>query len=100
MKNTRQKKTENSGKYFKCATDGRVLAKLVDGRLVYAHKVTTNSYEALQSWQEYESLKSASEKLGAPMPQNVGCPILEKKHAPINWSKFRGGYYIPFSTLE
>ena len=91
---------KNTAKYTKSATDGRVFAKAVAGKLLYAHKITTNSLEALQTWKEYESLQAASKALGAPIPKIVGCPILNKKHSPINWSKFKGGYYIPFSALD
>lgn len=87
-------------KFSKSAKDGRVFAKVINGRLLYAHKINTNSLQGLDSWQEFSSLEEASKKLGAPLPQNSGCNVLDKRHLPINWSKFKGGYYIPFSTLE
>ncbi|MDE6614438.1 MAG: hypothetical protein K2K24_02910 [Clostridia bacterium] len=87
-------------KFSISATDGEVFAKVVNGKLLYAHKVNTNTLEGLDSWQKFSSLEEASKALGVPIPQNVGGPILDKKHLPINWSKFKGGYYIPFRTLE
>ena len=87
-------------KFSKSAQDGEVFAKVVDGKLLYAHKINTNTLQGLDSWKKYSSLQKACEDLGVPVPENVGCPILDKRHSPINWSKFKGGYYIPFSTLE
>ena len=94
------KKYDSGAKFTKCASDGRVFAKVVDGRLLYAHKINTNSFESLDSWKEYATVEEASKLLGVPAPKNAGCPILNKKHSPINWSKYKGGYYIPFSTLD
>ncbi|MDE7079909.1 MAG: hypothetical protein K2O95_07335 [Clostridia bacterium] len=87
-------------KFSKSAVDGEVFAKVVDGKLLYAHKISTNTLHSLDTWQRFPSLEEAAKALGAPMPKNVGCPVLDKTHRPINWSKFKGGYYIPFSTLD
>lgn len=86
--------------YTKTAGEGRVFAKAVKGRLLYAHKVSSNTQEGLDTWIEYPTIEEAAKILGTPVPEQRGVIILDKKHKPIDWSKFKGGYYIPFSTIE
>ncbi len=87
-------------RYFsKTAAVGKVYAKTVNGKLLYAHKVNSNTAEGLDSWLEYESIERAAAALGVPIPENVGCRIVDREHQPIDWSRFEGGYYVPFSTL-
>ncbi|MDE6361360.1 MAG: hypothetical protein K2N53_01885 [Clostridia bacterium] len=81
--------------FFRYTVNGRVLAKVVDGRLLCAHRVTTNTKAGIDSWQEFASIEEASKSLGVPPPKNFGCPIIDAEHPRIDWSTYRGGYYIP-----
>ena len=84
--------------FFRYTINGRVLAKVVDGKLLCGHRVITNTKQGIDSWQEFASVEEASKVLGAPMPKHFGCPIIDKDHPRIDWSTFRGGYYIPKSN--
>ena len=83
--------------FFRYTVNGRVLAKAVDGKLLCAHRVITNTKAGMDTWQEFASVDAASKALGVPPPKYFGCPIIDKQHPPIDWSTFRGGYYIPKS---
>lgn len=83
--------------FFRYTVNGHVLAKVVDGKLLCAHRVITNTQAGMDTWQEFKSVEEASKKLGVPMPKYFGCPIIDKDHPRIDWSTFRGGYYIPKS---
>ena len=83
--------------FFRYTVNGRVLAKIVDGSLLCAHRVITNTKQGMDTWQEYPSVEEASKALGVPPPKYFGCPIIDKYHPPIDWSKFKGGYYLPKS---
>ena len=83
--------------FFRYTVNGRVLAKVVDGKLLCGHRVITNTQAGMDTWQEFGSVEEASEKLGVPMPAHFGCPIINEDNPRIDWSTFRGGYYIPKS---
>ena len=83
--------------FFRSTVNGRVLAKVVDGKLLCGHRVITNTQKGMDSWQEFASVEEASKSLGVPMPQHLGCPIINKDNPPIDWATFRGGYYLPKS---
>ena len=83
--------------FFRYTVNGRVLAKVVNGRLLCGHRVITNTQAGMDTWQEFASIEEASRVLGAPPPKYFGCPIIDKDHPRIDWSTFRGGYYIPKS---
>ena len=80
--------------FFRYTVNGRVLAKVVDGKLLCGHRVITNTQAGMDTWQEFGSVKEASEKLGVPMPKYFGCPIINEDNPRIDWSTFKGGYYI------
>ncbi|MDE6372363.1 MAG: hypothetical protein K2L61_02355 [Clostridia bacterium] len=80
--------------FFKSTVNGRVLAKVVEGRLLCAHRVITNTLIGINSWQEFDSIEDASKSLGVPPPEHFGCPIIDDNHPPINWATYKGGYYI------
>ena len=83
--------------FFRYTVNGRVLAKVDRGVLLCAHRVITNTQAGMDTWQEFGSVAEASECLGVPMPKYFGCPIIDDDHPRIDWSKFKGGYFIPKS---
>ena len=80
--------------FFRYTVNGRVLAKVVDGKLLCGHRVITNTQAGMDTWQEFPSVEAASKALGVSMPEHFGCPIIDKYHPRIDWATFRGGYYI------
>ena len=78
---------------FRSTVNGRVLAKVVDGKLLCGHRVITNTQEGMNTWQEFGSVEEASKCLGVPMPKHFGCPIINKDNPRIDWSKFKGGFF-------
>ena len=83
--------------FCKSTIGGRVLAKAVNGKLLCGHRVITNTLAGIESWREFASIEEAAKVLGVPAPDNFGCPIIDKDHPRIDWSSYRGGYYIPKS---
>ncbi|MDE5655224.1 MAG: hypothetical protein K2I46_06410 [Clostridia bacterium] len=79
--------------FFRSTVNGRVLAKVVGGKLLCGHRVITNTLEGMNSWQEFASIEEASRILGAPAPDNFGCPIINKDNPPIDWRTYRGGFF-------
>lgn len=80
------------------AKSGRVLAKAVGGNLIYAHKVSSNIYDSLNDWQEFDSLREAALSLGTALPRELDTAVIHVDYKPIDWSKFTGGYYTPVSA--
>ena len=83
--------------YVKSCIGRGVFAKVVDGKLLCCNRVITNTKEGIDSWQEFSSVESAAKSLGVSPPERFGCPIIDKDNPRIDWSTFRGGYYIPKS---
>ncbi len=81
--------------FFKYTVNGRVLAKVVDGMLLCAHRVMTNTQASIDAWQEFATIEDAAKSLGVPPPEHFGCPIIDNDHPRRDWSTYRGGYYIP-----
>ena len=80
--------------FFKYTVNGRILAKVVEGRVLCANRVITNTKAGIESWQEFASIEEASKRLGVPPPEHSSCPIIDDEHPPIDWATYKGGYYI------
>lgn len=80
--------------YLKYAVNFRVLAKVVDGKLLCATRVIANTLEGIDSWREFDSIESAAKELGVPVPKYFGCKIIDDDNPPINWREFKGLYFL------
>ncbi len=82
------------GVFMRYTVGRRVLAKVVDSKLLCATRVITNTQEGMDTWREYPSIESAAAQLGVAPPKYYGCPIIDKKHPPIKWGEFKGLYFL------
>ena len=72
-------------RYFsKTAEVGKIFAKAVGGKMLVAHRVNSNTALGLDSWLEYESVEDASQALGVPVPEIVGCRIVKIGERVLN----------------
>ncbi len=57
------------GVFMRYTVGRRVLAKVVDGKLLCATRVITNTQEGMDTWREYPSIESAAAQLGVAPPK-------------------------------
>ena len=82
------------GVYMRYTVGFRVLAKVVEGKLLCATRVITNTQEGMDTWKEYASIEDAAKKLGVAPPKHFGCPIIDRNHPPIKWGETWEPYYL------
>ena len=80
--------------FMRYTVNFHVLAKVENGKLLCATRVITNTKEGMDTWKEYPSIKEAARQLGVAPPKHFGCPIIVKKHPPIDWGANWEPYYL------